>query len=200
MSDEKTCDCETAITPEELGMPPAPASLRSNGHFLFTFPVNAMTVHPVMDWILTENLAEEKHEFLHLFINSPGGSVVDSFALTDIMEASSIPIRTTGIGCIASCGLLIFMAGEKGNRVITPNTAILSHQFSAGMLGKQHELLASTKRFNQVGEQLMRHYRKHTKLSTTKIRKELMPAEDRWLTPKEALKFNLADKIKKLGK
>ena len=175
-------------------------SLRGAGHFLFTYPVNYMTVRPVAEWILAENLQEEKREFLHLFINSPGGNVVDSFFLTDVMAGSSIPIYTTGIGQIASCGLLIFMAGQKGHRIITPNSAILSHQFSAGMIGKQHELLASTKRFEQVGERIMAHYRKHTKLPVAKIKKELMPAEDRWLTPKEAVEFNLADKIKKLGK
>ena len=200
MSDKKTCDCEKGNENDDVMSMGMPVSLRGNGHMLFTYPVNSMTVHPVMDWILMENLAEEKKEFLHLFINSPGGSIVDCFALTDVMEASSIPIRTTGIGMIASCGLLIFIAGAKGHRIITPNTAILSHQFSAGMRGKQHELLASTKRFDQVGEQLVRHYRKHTKLPVARIRKELMPAEDRWLTPKEAIKFNLADKVKKLGK
>ena len=196
MQDDKTPELNDDVAAEQAQK----ASLRGAGHFLFTYPVNSMTVRPAIEWILTENLQEEKREFLHLFINSPGGSICDCFALTDVMEASSIPIRTTGIGMIASCGLLIFMTGQKGERIITPNTAILSHQFSAGMMGKQHELLASTKRFEQVGEQLLRHYRRHTKLKVAQIKKELMPAEDRWLTAREAVKLGLADKIKKLGK
>jgi ATP-dependent Clp protease protease subunit len=185
------------VDPSAMQPPP---SLSGHGCFLFTYPVNSMTVRPVIDWILTENLQTPKREFLQLFINSPGGSVMDSFALTDVMEASAVPIRTTGIGMIASCGLLIFMAGQKGQRVITPNTSILSHQFSAGMMGKEHELLSANKRFEQVGGLIMRHYQKHTKLGVAKIRKELMPPEDRWVTPREAVKLNLADKIQKLGK
>jgi ATP-dependent Clp protease protease subunit len=186
---------------DPVAMQQAPATLRSSGVYLFTYPVNAATVRPVMEWILQENLyaPAERQEYLQLFINSPGGSVMDCFALTDVMEASAVPVRTTGIGMIASCGLLIFMAGQKGHRIITPNTSILSHQFSAGMMGKEHELMSANKRFEQVGSLIMRHYQKHTKLSVTKIRKELMPPEDRWVTPKEALKLNLADKIKKLG-
>jgi ATP-dependent Clp protease protease subunit len=185
---------------EESQTPPGPIDLRTAGCFLFTTPVNAVTVRPVIEWILIENLMEPKREFLQLFINSPGGHVSDSFALTDVMAASSIPIRTTGIGMIASCGLLIFMAGQKGYRTITPNTSILSHQFSGGSTGKEHELLASRRAWELVGKRIMDHYKRHTKLSMTKIRKELMPAEDKWLTSHEALKFNLADKIQKLGR
>jgi ATP-dependent Clp protease protease subunit len=174
--------------------------LIAQGCFLFTYPVTSQTIRPVIEWILTENLSEQRREFLQLFINSPGGIVKDSFALTDVMEASAVPIRTTGIGMIASCGLLIFMAGQKGYRTITPNTAILSHQFSANAMGKEHELIASQRQWELVSKRIITHYRRHTKLSIARIRKELMPAEDKWLTAQEAVKYNLADKVKKLGR
>jgi len=193
---------ETEV-PQENAMPNAAAmgscGLIQEGIFLFTMPVVAQTVHPVIEWILVENMVAERRKFLQLIICCPGGEVNAGFALVDVMAASSVPIRTTGIGMIASCGLMIFMAGQKGHRTITPNTNILSHQYSWGGEGKEHELIARQRAYKLSSKRMMDHYRKHTKLSVEKIRKELMPAEDRWLSAREAVKFNLADKIKKLG-
>ena len=74
-------------------------------------------------------------------------SVPSCFALIDIMKGSRIPIHTVGLGVIASCGLLLFITGEKGKRTLTPNTSILSHQYSWGSYGKEHELFAQVKEF-----------------------------------------------------
>lgn len=193
-------DAEKFADVEPEASPGPPQDIRNIGCYLFTTPVTAATVRPVIEWILLENLAEHRRDFLQLFINSPGGALHDCFALTDVMEASAVPIRTTGIGLVASCGLLIFMAGQKGHRVITPNTSILSHQFTAGVVGKEHELIASQRQHAMLSKRLIAHYKHHTKLSVAKIRKELMPAGDRWLTAREAVKYNLADKIKRLGR
>ena len=88
------------------------------------------------------------------------------------------------------------MSGEKGSRFLTPNTSILSHQFSWGSWGKEHELFAATKAFDIVTEQMINHYKKCTGLTVKKIREVLLPPEDRWLTAKEALKLNICDGIK----
>ena len=189
-------DLNTPSPEEQQGLMP----LIAHGAFLFTGPVNSTSTRIAVEWILAENLSEQRRKFLQLFVNSPGGTVKDSFFLTDTMAASAIPIRTVGIGMVASCGLLIFMAGQKGHRVLTPNTSILSHQFAAGAIGKEHELIASRRRFELTSKRIMDHYRRHTKLSMAKIRKELMPAEDRWLTANEAVKYHLADKVAKLGR
>ena len=68
--------------------------------------------------------------------------MTDGFALIDIIHGSRLPIWTVGIGMLASMGLMIFMAGEKGHRVLTPNTLILSHQWSGVDSGKEHELVS----------------------------------------------------------
>jgi ATP-dependent Clp protease protease subunit len=67
---------------------------------------------------------------IQMIINSTGGSCASGFSIIDIMEWSRIPIYTTGIGIVASMALLIFMTGEKGRRVLTARTSILSHRFS----------------------------------------------------------------------
>ncbi|WP_286819760.1 ATP-dependent Clp protease proteolytic subunit, partial [Desulfobacter sp. UBA2225] len=79
---------------------------------------------------------------IQMVINSPGGTCTAGFSIIDIMEWTNIPIYTTGIGMIASMGLLVFMTGEKGHRVVTPRTSILSHRFSAMNMGNHSQLIA----------------------------------------------------------
>ena len=111
------------------------------------------------------------------------------------MKGSAIPIKTIGIGMIASCGVLTFMAGKKGRRILTPNTSILSHQYSWGSAGKEHELFARVREFELSTERMLTHYKKCTGLSEKKIREVLLPPEDVWLSSKEAVKYGIADKI-----
>jgi len=173
-------------------------ALKDHGIYLLTEQISTSTVKPVLDWILRENLRPKRKKFLQLIINSPGGSCAACFALTDIMEGSAIPVRTTGLGMIASCGLLIFMTGEKGHRIITPNTCILSHQYSGGSVGKHHELVADRIHHDLLFEMILRHYKKHTGLSKKAIIEKLLPESDVWLTPKDALEMKICDEIKLL--
>jgi len=156
------------------------------------------TIRPVIEWIMESNFAEEKAEVLNLMICSGGGSLSAGFALIDVMRGSSIPVRTIGIGEIASAGLMIFMAGMDGERILTPNVSILSHQYSWGSAGKHHELMSATKAFDLTSSMLLRHYKKFSNLSEDKIKKILLPAHDVWLSPEEALKYGLCDTIKEL--
>ena len=103
------------------------------GHYIFMGDVDQDTMKPIIEWILSENFkTENRKTLLTLAICSPGGDLNACFALVDVIKGSSIPIRTIGMGMIASCGLLLFISGEKGKRVLTPNTSILSHQYSWG--------------------------------------------------------------------
>jgi ATP-dependent Clp protease protease subunit len=114
------------------------------------------------------------------------------------MRGSAIPVHTVGLGIIASAGLMTFIAGKPGYRLITPNTSILSHQWSAGSYGKEHELVATQKQYDLTTKRMISHYRKCTKLSEKKIREKLLPPQDMWLSSEEALELNIADKVKEL--
>ena len=155
------------------------------------------TTKPIVNWIIEKNLLpdSERPKELTLIINSPGGSVHAAFGLIDTMKGSAIPVRTVGLGMIASCGVLAFMAGEKGKRVLTRNTSILSHQYSWGSGGKEHELFARVKEFELSSERMLEHYKKCTGLTEKKIREILLPAQDVWLTAEEAVKHGIADHI-----
>lgn len=133
-------------------------------------------------------------------ICSEGGSVEDAFALIDVMKASSIPIKTVGLGCIASSGLLIFLAGHRGRRILTPNTSILSHQYSNYHEGKHHELFAIAKEHNLIQQRMLEHYREATGLDTDTILEKLLPASDIYLSAAEALDLNICDFISDLKK
>lgn len=163
-------------------------------HLLFD-EVNQEAAKEVCTWIINANFAKEPPTILNLIINSPGGDLNSAYAIIDLMQSSQIPIRTIGLGQIQSAGIMIFMAGTKGERVLTPNTSIMSHQYSWGVEGKHNELVAIRKEFDLTYERMMNHYKTHTSLSEAKIKKYLLPSEDVYLTAKEALKLGICDKV-----
>lgn len=173
-------------------------TIGDKGIYLFAEDFDSESTSKAITFILNKNILTKKNrpENLTLIINSPGGDLNSAFALIDIMKGSRIPIHTLGIGQISSCGLLTFMAGEKGNRTITPNTSILSHQYSWGSYGKEHELIARIKEFDLTSERMLNHYKKCTGLSEKVIKEILMPPQDVWLSAKEAVKYGIADQVK----
>ena len=144
---------------------------------------------------------KDELDFIQLLINSQGGYTTSGFAIIDVMRWSHIPIYTTGLGMIASMGLLIFMAGEKGHRVITPRTSILSHRFSAGIQGSHSNLLAFRKEEDLMHDRIVAHYLEYSNLKTRKqIEKLLLQNHDVWLTSDEAIQYGLADVIENTNK
>jgi ATP-dependent Clp protease protease subunit len=136
-----------------------------------------------------------------MVINSPGGSCPAGFSIIDIMEWSRIPIYTTGIGMIASMALLIFMSGEKGRRVITPRTSILSHRFYALSLGSHSQLIAGRKEQDLEHERILQHYLAYSSIKDrAELEKYLLRDVDTWLTPEEAVQHGLADRIEPVRK
>ena len=173
--------------------------LQDAGMYVFMDDVTSESIKPIVEWILVENhVTKKKKKELLLMICSDGGSISDAFALIDVMRASSIPVKTVGLGSIASCGLLIFMAGTKGHRILTPNTSILSHQYSWGSDGKAHELFSITKEFNLTQARMVEHYKDCTGLNEDEIKVTLLPPSDVWLTAEEALALGICDYISDL--
>lgn len=174
-------------------------TIEDSGFYLLMDDITGYSCKEAIRFILKENLkTKNKHNKLTLIISSYGGRLDSCFALIDTMKGSPIPIHTVGLGSIGSCGLLIFMSGAKGHRVITPNTSILSHQWAWGSYGKEHELFARQKEFNLISDRIVAHYKKCTGLSEKIIKQILLPAQDVWLSADEALKYKLCDSIKEV--
>lgn len=171
-------------------------SLNDHGIMVLMGEINHDSIKPVIEWILYENYVKKKKlKELLLMICSEGGDMEPAFALIDVMRNSKIPIKTVGLGQIASCGLLIFLAGTKGRRVLTPNTSILSHQFSWGSEGKSHELFATMKEFELTQQRMIKHYQECTELSEDTIKTVLLPPHDVYLSAVEALEYHICDHI-----
>jgi ATP-dependent Clp protease protease subunit len=174
-------------------------SLSDHGVFMLTGEVNTSNVNDAIKFILKNNLNPECDlEYMTMIINSEGGYTSDGFALIDVMLGSHIPIYTVGIGLIASMGLLLFLTGEKGHRTLTPNTMILSHQFSGFSIGKEHELVAAQVGHDLLAENILRHYQRTTGLDKKTILENLLPPQDLWLSPNEAKKLGVCDAVKDL--
>ena len=178
----------------------ASQALNDNGIYVYMDDVAAESIKPVIEWILHENhVKKKKHKELLLMVCSNGGNISEAFALIDVMKSSKIPIKTVGLGSIASCGLLIFLAGTKGRRVLTPNTSVLSHQFSWDVGGKAHELFATVKEFDLTQKRMVEHYKSSTGLDDETIRQVLLPATDVYLDAEEAKRYKICDHVADLN-
>jgi len=207
---KRTHQAEKIKDTEVLGMPESAKEmvavgsekhqgLMNNGVYILTGEINSVCAEDVLGYILEANLNPQcDWEYITMIINSPGGFVSDGFAIIDAMFGSHIPIKTVGIGMIASMGLQIFLAGQEGSRMLTPNCMILSHQFTGGAYGKEHELVAAQTEQHILSDNIMRHYKRTTGMSKDDIRKYLLPPEDVWLTAKDAKKYGICDVIKDL--
>ena len=176
------------------------SGLADAGLHLLMDEISISSAQAAIEWILEANFknTENKHKELNLVVCSPGGDLAAAFALIDIMKGSAIPVKTTGLGLIASAGLLIFISGIPGKRILTPNTSILSHQFTWGTYGKEHELFAAQKEFDLTTTRMLKHYKKCTGLTEKKIRKYLLPPQDIWLYAIEAKELGICDHIKEI--
>jgi ATP-dependent Clp protease protease subunit len=174
-------------------------ALADNGMYVFMGEVNNDSIKPVIEWILHENfVVKKKRKELLLMICSEGGDMSAAFALIDVIHSSNIFVKTVGLGQIASAGLLIFLAGSPGRRILTPNTSILSHQFAWGSDGKVHELFATMKEFELTQKRMIAHYELCTGLSKEEIKTVLLPPHDVWLSAEEALALKICDAISAL--
>ena len=184
-------------------MPPAPPKQpgeysKDNGVLFMDKEFNQDNCMPLVKMIIEYNLMpkDKAPNTIHLYINSPGGLVDSCMHLIDTIKQSRIPVHTYGMGSIASCGVMLMMSGVKGHRYLTQNTAVMSHEFSGGQKGQYHDMLDSKKHMDWTNEKLLEHYIKCTGKSKTYIRKHLLaPKTDHWLTPEEAVKHGIADKV-----
>ena len=171
---------------------------KDNGILFMEKEFNQENCMPLVKMIIEYNLMpkDKAPNTIHLYINSPGGLVDSCMHLIDTIKQSRIPVHTYGMGCIASCGVMLMMSGVKGHRYLTQNTAVMSHEFSGGQKGQYHDMLDSKKHMDWTNEKLLEHYIKCTGKTKTYIRKHLLaPKTDHWLTPEEAVKHGIADKV-----
>ena len=172
-------------------------NLINNGIMLLFGDVDSLMSERAVEFVMAHNFGGSKLKNLTFVINSSGGSLPDGFAIIDTMINSSIPVHTVGLGEISSAALMIFMAGAPGNRSLTPNTSIMSHQWSGELRGKMHELVSAQTDMLLTTERVKNHYLKYSKLDSDEITRILLPQHDVFLTAQQAVEYGLADRIQK---
>ena len=132
------------------------STLDEHGIIFLSGEIDGGRAESVCEKIIEFNVGQDV-DLIQLLINSPGGQCAAGFAIIDLMDWSRLPIYTTGIGMVASMALALFMAGEKGHRVLTPRTSVLSHRFSAFSFGNHSELVARRKEEDLLHQRLLDH-------------------------------------------
>ncbi len=130
---------------------------------------------------------------VHMYINSPGGSISAGLAIYDTMQFINCEVATYCVGQCASMGAVLLAAGTPGKRKALPNSRIMIHQPLAGMEGSAEDIIIHAKEFIKVKERLNRILIKHTGHPLEKIEKDT--DRDRFMSPEEALEYGLIDHI-----
>jgi len=130
---------------------------------------------------------------IHLYVNSPGGSVSAGMAIYDTMQFITCDVATYCIGQAASMGAVLLTAGAAGKRHALPNARIMIHQPLAGMQGTAEEIAIHAKEFRRIKQKMNEILIKHTGHSLEKIEKDT--DRDRFMSAEEAAEYRLVDKV-----
>ena len=137
--------------------------------------------------------SEDPKADIHLYINSPGGSVTAGLAIYDTMQFVTCDVATYCIGQAASMGAVLLTAGAKGKRRALPNARIMIHQPLAGMEGTAEEIDIHVKEFRKIRERLNKILIKHTGHPIDRIEQDT--DRDRFMTAEEARDYKLLDEV-----
>jgi ATP-dependent Clp protease protease subunit len=130
---------------------------------------------------------------IHLYVNSPGGSVSAGLAIYDTMQFITCDVATYCIGQAASMGAVLLTAGAAGKRHALPNARIMIHQPLAGMQGTAEEIAIHAKEFRRIKQKMNEIMIKHTGHPLEKIEKDT--DRDRFMSAEEAAEYRLVDKV-----
>jgi ATP-dependent Clp protease protease subunit len=137
--------------------------------------------------------SEDPQADIHLYINSPGGSVSAGLAIYDTMQFVQCDVATYCIGQAASMGAVLLTAGAKDKRHALPNARIMIHQPLAGMEGTAEDIMIHAREFQRIKERLNEILIKHSGQSLDKIRQDT--DRDRFMTAAEACEYGLIDRV-----
>lgn len=137
--------------------------------------------------------SEDPEKDIHVYVNSPGGSVTAGLAIYDTMQFVKPSIATYCIGQAASMGALLLAAGTKGKRFALPNSRIMIHQPTAGFYGQATDVDIHAKEVLRMKEQLNQILAYHTGQPIEKVNEDT--DRDYFMSGEEAKKYGLVDEV-----
>ena len=137
--------------------------------------------------------AEDPDKDIHIYINSPGGSVTASLAIYDTMQFVKPAIETICMGQAASGAALLLAAGTKGKRMALPHSRIMIHQPYGGVQGQAVDIQIQAKEILHMREELNRIIARHTGQPLERVEKD--SDRDFFMSPEEAKEYGLVDEV-----
>ena len=138
-------------------------------------------------------MAEDAKKDIHLYVNSPGGSVTAGLGIYDMMQGVSCDVATYCIGQAASMGALLLTAGAKGKRFALPNARIMIHQPLAGLRGTSTEFQIYAKEYLRMKKHLNDILVRHTGKTFDQVEKDT--DRDNFMEATEAKDYGLVDHV-----
>ena len=137
--------------------------------------------------------AENPDKDIHLYINSPGGSVTSGMSIYDTMQFIKPDVSTLCIGQAASMGAVLLTGGAKGKRQALPNSRVMIHQVLGGFQGQASDIEIHTKEILSIKAKLNEILAKHSGQKVDKVAKD--SDRDNFMSPDAAVKYGLIDNV-----
>ena len=137
--------------------------------------------------------AENPDKDIHLYINSPGGSVTAGLSIYDTMQFIKPDVSTLCIGQAASMGAVLLSGGAKGKRQALPNSRVMIHQVLGGFQGQASDIEIHTQEILSIKKKLNEILASHSGQKVDKIAKD--SDRDNFMSPDQAVKYGLIDAV-----
>jgi len=158
------------------------------------YDVNADMV--VAQLLFLESQDPEKD--IHLYINSPGGTVTAGLAIYDTIQYIKPSVQTICLGQAASMGALLLACGTKGKRAALPSSRILIHQPWGGVSGQAVDISIQARELIRIKKLIVSYFAEHAGKSAEAVEKDL--ERDYYMSAEEAVQYGLIDKILRRNK
>jgi ATP-dependent Clp protease protease subunit len=137
--------------------------------------------------------SEDPNKDIHLYINSPGGSVSAGWAIYDTMRYIKCDVSTTCIGMAASMGAFLLAGGTKGKRYALPNSQVMIHQPSGGAQGQASDIKIQAEQIIETRKRLNQYLAENSGQPIEVIERDT--ERDHWMSAEEAKAYGLIDQV-----
>ena len=142
--------------------------------------------------------SQDPEKDIHLYINSPGGSVTAGLAIYDTIQYLKPAVQTICLGQAASMGALLLACGTRGKRAALPSSRILIHQPWGGVSGQAVDIGIQARELVRIKRLIVQYFAEHAGKSAEEVERDL--ERDFYMSAEEALQYGIIDKILKRGK
>ncbi len=164
------------------------------GHLVLFGEIDEENTRQLVEQLLYLTASKKRPVPVTIWINSTGGLLQPTFALADFLCRLKVPVTTIGMGTVESAAALILMSGSKGKRSMMKNCSLMVHEYSWSNSGSFTEMSSRMKEVKNTIQKQLAFMSKHSGKSVDALR-EIVRHEETWLTPEEAVKWGIVDKV-----